>query len=85
MTYETIQKKDLSHLKKMECGDIWIDKFGDYILIQQVDKVNARSKTKPFHIFVSAILLTNVLKDPEMYAGQLIDDFVPEFIMSKVA
>lgn len=69
----------------MECGDIWLDKFGDFILIQEVHKNNAKSKTKSFSIYVGAILLTNVLKDPEMYPGKFIDDYVPEFIVSKVA
>ena len=85
MDYEPIPKKDLSYLKNIKRGDIWIDKFGDYILIKAVYKFNIKSKTKPFGLSVEAILLTNITEDTEVHVGDLIDDFVPEYIIRKVA
>ena len=85
MTYEPIPKKDLSYLKNMKRGDIWIDKYGDYVLIKAVYKTNVRSKTKPFWISVEGILLSNITQEPDVSVGELIDDFVPEFFIRKVA
>jgi hypothetical protein len=85
MDYEPIPKKDLSYLKNMKCGDIWIDKFGDYILIKAVYKFNTKSKTKPFGLAVEAILLTNITEEAQLHVGELIEDFIPEFIIKKIA
>lgn len=85
MTYTAIEKRNIDHLKKMKIGDIWKDKFGDYILIVDVTKINTRSKTKPFFIYIGAILMTNFSNFTDVTAGQYIDDFIPEFIVEKIA
>lgn len=69
----------------MKVGDIWLDKFGDYLLVTAVDKVNTRSKDGKFFLFVSAILMTNFTNDPDITAGEFIDDYVVEYIMEKIA
>lgn len=80
-----IESKNIDHLKKMQVGDIWLDKYGDYLLILDVDKINHRSKNKRFYIFVGAMLLTNFSNDAEVEAGTYIEDFIPEYIMEKIA
>lgn len=69
----------------MQIGDIWLDKFGDYLLVTDVSKVNVRSKTKPFYICIGAILMTNNLEDKDVVAGMYVDDYVPEYIVEKIA
>lgn len=62
-----------------------MDKFGDYLLVVDVCKINARSKTKPFYIYVGAILMTNNLGSKDVYSGMYVDDYVPEYIVEKIA
>jgi hypothetical protein len=69
----------------MKIGDIWTDKYGDYLLVVDVQKFNVRSKTKPFSIYIGAILMTNFNNHKEVRSGEYIDDYIAEYIVEKIA
>ena len=84
MTYTEPEKVPIDHLKKMKVGDIWRDKYGDYLLVLGVSKSGVRTKDK-FSIYINAILLTNVTNDKDVHSGMYVDDYIPELIMEKIA
>jgi len=45
-------KKNYDHLKNIEVGDIWMDRFGDRVLIQEVQKHNLNHNKRSFICFL---------------------------------
>ena len=79
---------DLSRFKKMKRGDIWRDKDGDYILIKDVYKGWHKDKKNIKWVTVDAILMSAnapLFIQEGYHPGQLIIDYVPDYITEKIA
>ena len=79
---------ELSRFKKMKRGDIWRDRDGDLILIKEVYRGWNKDKKTIKWVCVEAIILTAnspLFVEEHYYPGQLIEDYVPSYIMEKVA
>jgi hypothetical protein len=79
---------DLSRFKKMKRGDIWRDRDGDLILIKEVYRGWSKDKKSIKWVSVDAILMS---ANAELFIaegyrpGQLIEDYVPDYILEKIA
>jgi len=81
-------KPDLNRFKKMRRGDIWRDRDGDLILIKDVYRGWEKDKKSIKWVCVEAIILTAnspLFVEERYYPGQLIEDYLPAYIMEKVA
>ena len=81
-------KPDLSRFKKMRRGGIWRDRDGDLILIKDVYRGWSKDKKSIKWVCVEAVILTansSLFVEERYYPGQLIEDYVPAYIMEKVA
>jgi hypothetical protein len=78
-------KRDYDHLKNIEVGDIWMDRYGDQVLIQEVQKHNLNHNKKKFFLFLDVILLTNVQNAKMVKAGEYIMEYDPSLLVKKVA
>lgn len=84
---EKPEERNYDHLKKMKVGDIWLDEYGDYILIVNVYKHNARSKHRKFFIMLDALLLTSFaeIAGENFKSGSIVEDYNPSIIKEKIA
>lgn len=69
------------YLKDIQVGDIWLDRYGDRVLIQEICK----PKSKNFFVFLDVILLTNVQNSSTVRAGEYIAEYDPLLLRERIA